>query len=141
MVQFVLLYSAHYGKSQVIDLTQLVFGDSTYSRIVYFTGLTTSILSVCFSCTTMLKWGDSPVIESFFSFKFIKILSFILTKFLVQAYFLSMALKSLMYYEVFLEGENTTSFYYQVFNRNYNGICNKRYSIGVFCQKYFKKYF
>ena len=133
MVQFVLLYSAHHAKLQVIDLTQLAFGDSTYSRIVYFTGLTTSILSVCFSCTTMLKWGESPVIETFYSFRFIKILSFILTKFLVQAYFLSMALRSLMFYEVFLKGEDSTSFYYQVFNRNYNGICKKMYSNGLFC--------
>ena len=124
MVQFVLLYSAHYGESQTIDLTQLLFGDSTYSRIVYFTGLTTSIVSVCFSCTNMLKWGDNPVIKSFYSFKFIKILSFILTKFLVQAYFLSLALRSLMYFEIV---EDTSSFYFQVFNYNYHGICNKRY--------------
>ena len=127
MVQFVLLYSAHCGSSPPIDLTQLVFGDSTYSRMCYFTGLTISIVSVCFSCTVMLKWGDNPVIKSFNSLKFIKILCFILTKFLIQAYFLSMALKNLMYFEVFLPNEDSSSFYFQVFNRNYNGLCNKRY--------------
>ena len=126
MVQFVLLYSAHYGNLQLIDLSQLAFGDSAYSKLLYFTGLTMSIISVSFSCTKMLKWGDRSVIQTFYSIKFIKILLFILTKFVVQAYFLSIALKNLMLFEVFLPNEDTSSLSFQVFNYNYYGICNKR---------------
>ena len=126
MVQIVLLYSAHYGTLQPIDLSQLALGDSAYSKLSYFTGLTLSIISVSFSCTKMLKWGDRSVIKRFYSFKFIKILLFILTKFVVQAYFLSIALKNLMLFEVFLSNEDTDTFAFQVFNYNYYGICNKR---------------
>ena len=126
MVQFVLLYSAHHGKLQLIDLSHLAFGDSAYSKLVYFTGLTFSLISVSFSCTAMLKWGDRSVIQRLYSLKFIKILLFIWTKFVVQAYFLSIALKNLMLFEVFLPNEDTSSFSFQVFNYNYYGICNKR---------------
>ena len=132
MVQFVLLYSAHYEKFHPIDLSQLAFGDSTESKYMYFTGLTLSIVSVSFSCTVMLKWGDRPVIKTFYSFKFVKILLFILTKFFVQAYILSMALKNLMYFEIFLPNENRSSLTFQIFNYNYFGLCNKRYLIGIY---------
>ena len=127
MVQFVLLYSAHYESFHPIDLSQLAFGDSTESKYMYFTGLTLSIVSVSFTCTVMLKWGHRPVIKSFYSFKFLKILLFILTKFFVQAYILSMALKNLMYFEVFLPNANRSSLAFQIFNYNYYGLCKKRY--------------
>ena len=126
MLQFVLLYSAFYGYNQEIDLDQLLFGDSSYSKLWYFFGLSTSIVSVCFSCTMVLKWGANPVIQSVNSFKFVKILFFILTKFLVQAYISSMALKSLMAYEVFIYHEDTDSLEFKVLNNNFHGICNYR---------------
>ena len=126
MVQFVLIYAAFYGDNQQKDLDQLLFGESTKSKLWYFFGLTTSIVSVCFSCTMLLKWGASPVIQSVLSFKFVKILFFILTKFLVQAYILSMALKSLMFYEVFIYHADTNSLEFKVFNSNFHGICNDR---------------
>ena len=123
MVQFVLLYSANNGNVQLIDLSHLAIGDSHHSTSLYFTGLTLSIISVSFSCTAILH---KSVIQTFFSLKFIKVLLFILTKFVVQAYLLSLALKNVMLFEVFVP-KDTSTFAFQVFNYNNYGLCNKRY--------------
>ena len=46
----------------------------------------------------ILAWGKNPIIHSFVSFTFIKTVSFILTKVLMHAYFLALAVKSLVFY-------------------------------------------
>ena len=70
---------------------------SIFSKASYALLLISSISSVCIDLAKILKWGYKPVITTYISFTFFKIFLFILTKFVVQSYVLSMAVKSLMY--------------------------------------------
>ena len=79
--------------------------------------------SVCIDLAKILKWGRIPVINFYFSFTFFKVFLFILTKFLVQAYILSMAVKSLMYYfSIKSDLEKNSKMYADMFNLYYRGI-------------------
>ena len=63
----------------------------------YFVLLLSTIISVGVSFARLLTQGKSPVIHRILSFKFLKVLLMMVLKFLVQSYFLSMAVKSMMY--------------------------------------------
>ena len=54
--------------------------------------------------------GEHPVVKNILSFKFLKIALFILSKVVIQAYALGMAVKSLMYYFVFLDDDDSELF-------------------------------
>ena len=90
--------------------------------------LSCSFSSVGISFARILKWGKSPVIETFVSFKFLKIILIIVTRFLVQSYILAMAVKSLMFKfvsrnEYFKPGHQSTKLYEDLGNLYYRGLC------------------
>ena len=107
-----------------IDLSSLVYEQtSVYSKASYHLLLVTSISSDCIDLAKILKWGDKPIIKSYFSLTFIKIFLFILTKFLVQSYVLSIAIKSLMYYvAIQADHKHNHDLYNDIFNLYYRGI-------------------
>jgi hypothetical protein len=107
-----------------IDLSSLVYEQtSVYSKASYLLLLVTSISSVCMDLAKILKWGDKPIIKSYFSLTFLKIFLFILTKFLVQSYVLSIAIKSLMYYVAMqADQKHNNDLYNNIFNLYYRGI-------------------
>ena len=85
--------------------------------------LITSISSVCIDLAKILKWGDKPIINTYLSFTFLKIFLFILTKFLVQSYALSMAIKSLMYnVAIQVDFEDYSDLFKDMFNIYFRGI-------------------
>jgi hypothetical protein len=110
-----------------IDLSNLLFEDSLSSQIKYGLLLFTSFSSLCLSCSRILKWGRTPVIQTFFSFKFLKIILLIVTRFLIQSYILAWAVKSLMYqfvsrYEYLKPGQSDI-LYKEIVNLYYRGLC------------------
>ena len=110
-----------------IDLSSLLYENSIMSRLVYSLCLFCSFSSVGISCARILKCGESPVINTFVSFRFLKILLLLVTRFLVQSYVLAMAVKSLMYgfvshYQYFQPG-HSSQFYLEIENLYYRGIC------------------
>ena len=65
--------------------------------------------------------GEHPVVKNILSFKFLKIALFILSKVIIQAYALGMAVRSLMYYFVLLD-ENDSELFERVLDLYYCGI-------------------
>ena len=126
MIQFILLYASFYQYEQELDLSHLIHGESVFNQILYYFGLSMSFCSVCISFIRILKWGKDPVIESIFSTKFVKILLFIFSKFLVQGYILSMAFKNLLLFYVFLWHEDINGPWFAAGNNFYTGICKQR---------------
>ena len=113
---------------QLLDLSSLLYDSSSVSKVMYFLFLFSSISSVCISLTRwvdlavrkiigriyrILAWGRHPIIDSLHSLTFFKMVLLILTKVLIQAYLLSMAIKSLMFYmatvvlRLYITGPNT----------------------------------
>ena len=107
-----------------IDLSSLLYDEVTvFSQALYVMLLITSISSVCIDLAKILKWGDKPIINTYLSFTFLKIFLFILTKFLVQSYALSMAIKSLMYnVAIQVDFEDDSDLFKDMFNIYYRGI-------------------
>ena len=110
-----------------IDLSTLLFEDSLSSQIKYGLLLFTSFSSLCLSCSRILKWGRTPVIQTFFSFKFLKIILLIVTRFLIQSYILAWAVKSLMFqfvsrYEYWKPGQSD-KLYREIVDLYYRGLC------------------
>ena len=96
--QVIILYILKGPTATSIDISSLVYDQSSiFSKASYALLLISSISSVCIDLAKILKWGYKPVITTYISFTFFKIFLFILTKFVVQSYVLSMAVKSLMY--------------------------------------------
>ena len=119
-----MLIQKSYFPGRPIDLSSLAFEDTISSKMLYSSLLFSSFISVCTSFARVLKWGRKPVIQSLVSFNFLKIILLIITRFLIQSYFLSMAVKSLMYYyviriEYFIQNDSKS---YQLFNIYYRGI-------------------
>ena len=110
-----------------IDLSSLLYQDSLISKLVYGFTLFCSFSLVGISCARILKYGDPPVIDTFVSFKFLKIILLIVTRFLVQSYVLAMAVKSLMYWFVshnqFFKPGQSSQMYKQIENLYYRGLC------------------
>ena len=120
-----------------IDLSSLLYENSIMSRLVYSLCLFSSFSSVGISCARILKCGEYPVIVTFVSFRFLKILLLLVSRFLVQSYVLAMAVKSLMYwfvshYQYFKPGQSG-QFYLEIENLYYRGICWPSKSISTFC--------
>ena len=110
-----------------IDLSSLLYGDSIGSKLVYSFTLISSFTTVGISCARILKRGESPVIETYVSCRFMKIILLIVTRFLVQSYVLAIAVKSLMYgfvshYQYFKPGQSAR-LYSEVENLYYRGLC------------------
>ena len=78
-------------------MRSLLTSSSEGTSYFYFILLLSTVLSVGVSFARLLTQGKSPIIHRILSFKFIKVLIMIILKFLVQSYFLSMAIKSMMY--------------------------------------------
>ena len=109
-----------------IDLSSLVFDENISSRILYGLLLVSSVASVCMSFTAILKGGRRPIIHSYSSVFFFKTFLFILSKFMVQAYVLSIAIKSLMYY-VAHRDVLRSGLLGDIFNIYFRGICRPTY--------------
>ena len=93
--------------------------------------LVSSISTVCFSFAGILKWGEKPIIRTYWSLFFLKIFFFLLTKFVIQAYILSIPVKSLMF-NVALQGALYDVYEhpaYQLFELYYRGIDRHYYNI------------
>ena len=65
----------------------------------------------------VLELGENPVIKNIYSFEFIKIVLFLFSKILLQAYALAMSLKSLMYYFVLFEAGKEEFFFLNIYFR------------------------
>ena len=85
-----------------------------------------SVSSVCMDLAKILKWGNNPIITSYVSFSFCKIFLFILTKFLVQSYVLSMSIKSMMFYSALtFDSEENSDIFNDLLQYYYRGVYNK----------------
>ena len=110
---------------KIVDLSYVVFGEGTSSKIYYGLLIITSLTSVSISLARVLKWGKNPLIKFFLSFQFFKIILMMLTRFIVQSYILSMAVKSLMFFSVFTNFfriELQDSQFEELFEMYYRGI-------------------
>ena len=102
-----------------IDLSSLVFDEKILSQVFYGLLLISSIASVCMSFAAILQSEKMSKIKTFKSSFFLQIFLFIFTKFAVQAYILSIAIKSLMFYVVFHDIHDGG----EIFNLYYREIC------------------
>ena len=87
----------YYILGRPLDLRFLLSSSEDSIPYFYFIFLACSVISVGISFARILTYGKNPVISNIMSFKFLKVLLMLILKFLVQSYFLSMAVKSLMY--------------------------------------------
>ena len=109
--------------SEVLDLSNLLFSTSFSSKLQYFTLLFSSCASISISFARILTFGGQPMVTSLLSANFLKIVLFLLTKFLVLAYLLSMSIRSMMmYYVLGSENELFTS----ILEYNYRGLCRNQ---------------
>ena len=99
--------------------------DSLLSKASYVLVFLSSLISVCIDLSKILKWGTNPVIRTYWSFIFLKVVFFILTKFLVFAYVISMAMKSLMFYFAITTAANgSKNLFHEVLQLYYRGLNN-----------------
>lgn len=96
-------------------MRSLLTSGSESGAYFYFVLLLSTVLSVGVSFARLLTQGKSPVIHRILSLKFLKVLLMIVLKFLVQAYFLSMAVKSIMYKFVSKEMSHFKEFWSESF--------------------------
>ena len=111
---------------ETLDISSLLYDlSSSWSKISYFLLLMSSISSVCIDLAKILKWGEDPIITTYASFTFCKIFLFILSKFLVQSYVLSMAIKSMMFYfALTVDNEENSDIFNELLQFYYRGIYN-----------------
>ena len=111
-------------KDRPIDLSSLIYDQiSPFSKISYMVLLISSISSVCIDLAKILKWGKKPIITSYFTFTFLNVFLFILTKFLVQSYILSMSIKSLMYHwAIVTDATYAGEMYLDLLNHHYRSL-------------------
>ena len=102
----------------------MIYDKNTGSRVLYGLLLVSSVASVCLSFTAILKGGRKPIIKSYRSFLFLKLFLFILTKLMVQAYILSIAIKSLMFY---VANKDLLANGGDIFDLYFRGICREIY--------------
>ena len=95
--QSIILYIIHDWNIPPFDLSSLLTLENNSVPYFYFVLFGSTILSVGVSYVRLLTEGRNPVIQELFSFKFMKILLMFILKFMIQSYFFSMAVKSLMY--------------------------------------------
>ena len=109
-----------------LDLSELAFKDSLQSKFFYGLFLFSSVLSSGTSFARVLKWGNNPVINTFMSFKFIKIILIIITRFFILSTVLSAAIKSIMFQYVLqfvMEDGPGKKKFDEVLSLQYRGIC------------------
>ena len=94
----------------------------TSSRVLYGLLLLSTLVSVCMSIAAILKGGRSPIITNYRSIFFLKFFLFVVSKLVVQAYIVSIAVKSLMYY-VANRGPLYSGLLGEIFNLYFRGIC------------------
>ena len=119
-----------------LDLSNLLFSSSISSKLQYFTLLFSSCASISISFARILTFGGQPMVTSLLSANFLKTVLFLLTKFLVLAYLLSMSIRSMMMYYVFgSENELFTN----ILEYNYRGLCrktgDKKHNEEYFCRR------
>lgn len=85
------------AENRPFDISSILFTEKTSSRILFLITFCSSFLSVGISFARLLAQGSKPVIKKIVSWQFFKILLMILSKFIMQSYMLSMAIKSLMF--------------------------------------------
>ena len=128
----------------MVDLSSLAFDESTSSKITYCILMVSSFTSVSISLAQVLKCGKTLVIKHFFCLKFFKIIILMITRFIVQSYILSMAIKSLMFFVVFtniFEKEYQNEEFRQLFDVYYRGLCNPPRYYEDFCAASFSRMF
>ena len=100
--QSIILYATHgpgesREGSRPFDISSILFTEKTYSFLIFLVTFCSSFLSVGISFARLLAQGSKPIIKRIVSWQFLKILLMIISKFIMQSYMLSMAIKSLMY--------------------------------------------
>ena len=119
-----------------INLSDLVFEDTVKSKLIYGGFFLSSFVAAAASFAKVLKWGKKPVIKNYVSLKFVKITLLLVTRFLMQGYILSAAIKSLMFQYIFLKVFGQWNMMRQVLNVYYRGLCIRsetKYSSKKFC--------
>ena len=112
-----------YSIESIVDLSSIAYEDSTSSKTWYFTLLICSFSSVCLSFARILKWGEKPVIASFYSVTFFKIFLLIFTTLVLQAIRMAAAIKSLLIFEVIhARADLSTGEVGEIFEMYYRGI-------------------
>ena len=79
------------------DLRSLLSSSNNSIPYLYFILLSSTTLSVGVSYARLLTQGKNPVIKRILSINFLKVIIMLILKFIVQSYFLSMAVKSFMF--------------------------------------------
>ena len=123
-VQSIILYVLKGPGDDALDVSSLVYDQaSVLSKFSYILLLLSSVTSVCIDLAKILKWDEKLVITTYLSFTFFKIFLFILTKCLVQSYFLSMAVKSLMFhFAILVDSDENSDLFNDVIELYYRGI-------------------
>ena len=86
------------GKPRIFDFSSLLTSSNKPGiPFFYYILLIFTLVSVGVSFGRLLTQGENPVIKSLISLRFLKVLLMLILKFIVQSYFLSMAIKSIMY--------------------------------------------
>ena len=80
-----------------MDLSSLLSSSNDTFPYSYFILLTLTVISVGVSFARILTKGKNPILKNIISLKFFKLFLMLILKLLVQSYFLSMALNSIMY--------------------------------------------
>ena len=122
--------------SEVLDLGNLLFSSSFSSKLHYFTLLLSSFASISVSFARILTFGGKPMVTSLLSANFLKIVFFLLTKLLVLSYLLSLCIRSMMFYYVFI---SQNELFTEMLAYNYRGFCrktaDKKNSEEYFCRR------
>ena len=121
-----------------LDLSDLAFKDSLLSKILYGLLLSSSFVSAGTSFARVLKWGRNPVITTFLSIRFFKIILLIVTRFCILAITLRTAVRSLMFQYVIsgmMEEGPGKELFFEVMSFSYRGLCTKRKGIH-YCTKF-----
>ena len=135
-IQLILLYSDFpfgTGTDTFLDLRNILFSSSILSKLHYFALLLSSGASVSISLGRILTFGGKPIVKSMLSTKFLNIVLFLLTKFLILAFMLAKVVKSMMMYYVY-SGQNDA--FFSVIKHNYRGLCKTETKL-----KHFSEYF
>ena len=86
------------------DLRSLLASSNNSVPYFYFLLLTSTVISVGISHARLLTKGKKPILTEILSVKFLKINLMLISKFMVQSYFVSIAVQSLMFKFVSKEG-------------------------------------
>ena len=112
-----------------LDLSNLLFSSSIFSKLQYTVLLLTSCTSVIIGLGRILSFGERPLVTSD---NVLKMAAFILTKCCVMSYLLCMVIRSIMWYYV---ASSQSEELLSIMSYNYRGLCKTDQEEKSFCKR------